>query len=324
MNKLFVLPLAGAVLALAFAQKPVPAKKADGQHAVSPAPGGKSALDKTVMESYVRHLFVMGPAVKVQVDDPKPASLMGFVEVNVHASSGPASQDFLFYVAKDGQKIVQGNVYDINQNPFKNEIDKLNTGLQPSLGTPGAPVVLVEFSDFQCPFCKEEAKMLRENLVNAYPKQVRLYFKDFPLEQLHPWARAGAIAGRCVFRQSPTAFWAFHDWVYDHQAEITPGNLKDKVLEFAKGKDIDVLQLGRCLDSKATEAEVNKNIVDGKALNLNSTPTLFVNGRRLVGRVDWPSLRSIIDYEIEYQKTARNAGEDCGCELKLPGLAGSQ
>lgn len=324
MNKLFLLPLAAAVVALGFAQKPVPAKKAADSHAASPAPGGKSALDKTVMENYVRHLFVMGPAVKVQIDDPKPSPLPGFVEVNVHASSGPASQDFLFYVAKDGQKIVQGNVYDINQNPFKKELDKLNTTLQPSLGTPGAPVVLVEFSDFQCPFCKEEAKMLRENLVNAYPKQVRLYFKDFPLEQLHPWARAGAIAGRCIFRQNPTAFWAFHDWVYDHQAEITAANLKDKVLEFAKGKDIDALQLGRCIDSKATEAEVNKNIADGKALNLNSTPTLFVNGRRLVGRVDWPALRSIIDYEIEYQKTARNAGEDCGCELKLPGLAGTQ
>ena len=63
---------------------------------------------------------------------------------------------------------------------------------------------------------------------------------------------------------------------------------------------------------------MNKEIALGKSLNIDSTPTLFINGRRRVGSQDWPTLRAIIDYEIEYQKTARNAGEDCGCELKLP------
>ena len=67
---------------------------------------------------------------------------------------------------------------------------------------------------------------------------------------------------------------------------------------------------------------MNRTIAEAKALNVVSTPTLFVNGRRLVGRLDWPTLRSVIDYEIEYQKTAKNAGEDCGCDLKLtlPGM----
>ncbi len=269
------------------------------------------------MEAYVRHLFVMGPAVKVEVGDPKPSAVPGFYDVTVRASMGQQSQDFAFYVSKDGQKILQGNVYDIGQNPFQKDLEMLDTKLEPSFGTPGAPVVLVEFSDYQCPFCKEEAQMLRSNLLSAYPKQVRLYFKDFPLEQMHPWAKPAAMAARCVFRQNPAAYWDIHDYIYAHQNDITVENLKSKVLEWAKGKEIDTLQLSRCIDSKSTEAEVDKNIAQGKALKLNSTPTLFVNGRRLVGRVDWPNLRSIIDYEIEYQKTAKNAGEDCGCEIKL-------
>ena len=306
LRKFLYLPLLAVCVMAAPPQKTASAKK--------------SALDKSALEAYARHLYVMGPNVKVEVEDPKPSVLPGFFDVTVRASAGQVSQDFIFYVSRDGQKVVQGAIYDISQNPFKTDLDKLHTEFQPSLGTPGATVVLVEFSDFQCPFCKEEAKMLRDNLKSAYPTQVRLYFKDFPLETMHPWARMGAIAGRCVFRQNPNAFWDYHDWVYDHQADITAENLKQKVLEFAKGKEIDVLQLSRCLDSKATEAEVNKNVAEGKVLNLNSTPTLFVNGRRLVGRVDWPTLRNIIDYEIEYQKTAKNAGEDCGCELKLPGV----
>jgi protein-disulfide isomerase len=209
-------------------------------------------------------------------------------------------------------------LYDISQNPYKPKLDKLKTDLQPSFGTPGAPVVLVEFSDFECPVCKEEAKTLRDNLLSTYPKQVRFYFEEFPLDQLHPWARAAAIAGRCVFRQNANAFWDYHDWIFAHQEEINPGNLKDKVLEFAKGKELDALQLTRCMDNKETEAEVNKAQAMGKEVNVGATPTLFINGRPVVGRMDWPTLRNIIDYEIDYQKMAHNAGEDCGCEVALP------
>jgi protein-disulfide isomerase len=278
----------------------------------------KSALDKATLEAYVRHLSVWGPQIKVEIGDPKPSPLPGMLEVNVHASAGNASQDQVFYVSKDGQKMMLGVVYDVKENPFKPDLDKLKTDLQPSFGTPGASVVLVLFSDFQCPFCKEEAKVLRTNLLSTYPKQVRLYFKDMPLDQIHPWARAAAIAGRCVFKQNPTAFWDYHDWIYEHQGDITKENLREKVLEFAKGKEIDALQLGRCMDTRATESEVNKSVKEAQELHVMSTPTLFVNGRRLPSQVAWPDLRMIIDTEIEYQKTAKNAGEDCGCELKLP------
>ena len=178
-------------------------------------------------------------------------------------------------------------------------------------------MVLVLFSDFQCPFCKEESKMLRSNLLSAYPTQVHAYFKDLPLD-MHPWARPAAIAGRCVFKQNPGAFWEYHDWVYDHQTEITKENFRDKILEFAKGKKIDAAQLGRCMDTKETEPEVDKSVAESRELHVNSTPTLFVNGRRLPAQMAWPDLRQIIDQEIEYQKTAKNAGEDCGCTVKLP------
>jgi protein-disulfide isomerase len=278
----------------------------------------KSAWDKPTFEAYVRHLNVWGPQIKVEVSDPKPSEMPGFSEVSVHASAGGASADFQYYVSKDGQKVVQGNVYDIAQNPFKADLDKLKTDLQPSFGTPGAPVVLVEFSDFECPMCKEEAKTLRDNLLSSYPTQVRFYFEEFPLDQLHPWARAAAIAGRCIFRENAGAFWDYHDWMFAHQEEIKPENLKDKVLEFAKGKQLDALQLTRCMDNKETEAEVNKAQALGKDVNVGATPTLFINGRKLVGRVDWPTLRNIIDYEIDYQKLAHNAGENCGCEVSLP------
>ena len=189
-------------------------------------------------------------------------------------------------------------------------------------GSARAPVWVIEVSDFQCPYCKGEAQMLRDNLIKNYPTQVRLYFKDFPLD-MHPWAKAGAIAGRCVFQQKPDAFWEYHDWAFAHQEAITPDNLKDQVMGWGKGaKDIDVLKLGQCIDAKATAAEVEKEIAEGRALDISGTPTIFVNGRRISQTIDWPNLKNIIDAEIEYQKTAKNAGDDCACEIKLdvPGL----
>jgi protein-disulfide isomerase len=260
----------------------------------------------------------------VKIADPKASSeLPGFLDVTVEISMGNQSQRVSLMVSKDGSKIMQGNVWDVNFNPFKKDIDRLKTQYEPSMGTPGATAVLVEFSDFQCPFCKEEAIMLRKNLLKEYPTQVRLYFKMFPLESLHPWAKPAAIASRCVYRQGPAAFWEYHDWIFENQASVTPETFKDKVMGWAKDrKDLDSLQLTQCMDKKATEEEVNANIAEGQTLGVDRTPTLYINGRKIDQTLQWPNLKAIIDQELEYQKTAKNAGEDCGCDVKLnvPGL----
>lgn len=278
----------------------------------------KSGVDKAALETYIRHLLAVIPEVQVKIDDPKPSSVSDLQELDVHFTYGARSQDETFYITKDGRRIVRGYIYDLSKNPFEEDLAKLKTDLAPSFGTAGAPVVMVVFSDFECPNCKEEAKVLRQNVLAAFPKQVRVYFKDFPLEEIHPWAKAAAIAGKCVFRQNPAAFWQYHDWIYEHQSEINPDNLKSKVTEFAQNaKDLDGMLLGRCMDTKSTEAEVNASQAEGKALKIDATPTIFLNGRRLVGNYPWQNLKQLIEGELKYQQTARNAGEKC-CELKIP------
>jgi protein-disulfide isomerase len=283
----------------------------------------KSAFDKPTLEAYVRHLYLLQPQLTVTISDPKPSTLPGFKEVRLRIAQGLQFQEVSLYVSNDGKKIVQGSFYDIAANPFKAELDKLKTQFQPALGTAGAPVAIVAFSDLQCPVCKGEAQMLRQNLIQNYPTQVRLYFKDFPIESLHPWAKPAAMAGRCVFQQNPDAFWEFHDWDFAHQDAITPANLRDQVLGWAKdAKGVDAIKLGACMANKATQAEVEKEMEEGRALDVSGTPTLFINGRRIPQTIEWANLKTIIDTEIEYQKTAKNAGDDCGCEVKLdiPGL----
>lgn len=325
MSRTLILTTAACIVSsMSLSAQTPPAAKQNAVAAPKAVAKKSSALDKVAMEAYLRHLFVWPPPIVLTIDSPKPGPMAGYYEVNVQGTSGAQMQNEKFYVSFDGQKIIRGVVYDISQNPFKAELDKLKPEGRPSFGTPGASVVISEFSDFECPYCREEAKLIRDNLLKTYPKDVRLYFYDFPLEQIHPWAKAAAMAGRSIFKQSASAWWDYHDWIFDKQADITADNLKAKVLEFAKAKGLDVEQLSKSMDSRETEAEVNGTVQLGQSLAVNQTPTLFINGRRVAGASSWNDLKFVIDYEIEYQKTARNAGEDCGCDVRLPGFAGDK
>jgi protein-disulfide isomerase len=179
---------------------------------------------------------------------------------------------------------------------------QLNLASQPSFGPADAPVTIVEFGDFECPSCRAEAPQLRELIPQLFPNKVRIVFKDYPLESIHPWARAAAIAGRCVFRQDSKAFWKFYDWDYNNQDDATVENLKSRVLAWAAGNGLNAAQLESCIDSKATDAEITRNIDDGKAAGVHGTPTLFVNGLRAES-VRMPALQQMIEKEL----AARNA-----------------
>jgi protein-disulfide isomerase len=278
-----------------------------------------SALDKTVMEDYVRRLFVWGPQIQVKIEDPKPSqTLPGYLDVKVVASSGAASKTELFYVSKDGQKIVRGEVFDVSRSPFDADEAKLNTAGAPSFGKATAPVKIVVFSDFECGFCKEESKVLRDNLPKSYPDQVQVFYMDYPLEAIHPWAMAAAEAGHCVLRQKPGSYWAYHDYMFAHQDEITPENVREKVLDFARAQSLDVQALTTCMDSHATAPEVVRSQQIGKSLDINSTPTLFVNGRRIAGNIPWANMQQIIDFELDYRKSHPNVSTEKCCEITLP------
>jgi protein-disulfide isomerase len=293
-------------------------------------PKAKSAFDKPTLEDYVRHLLVFAPGVQVKIDDPTPSTIAGLKKVAMHVSFGPNEETLDFYVSDNGRyliNITQGGVYDITKDPFQEDLDKLNTAGAPNFGTPGAPISLVVFSDFECPQCKMEAEALRKELLAAFPTQVHLYYKDFPLESLHPWAKPAAATGRCVLQQGQDHFWNYYDWVYANQGDIKADNFRSKVDDFAKNEKLDLMQFGRCMDNPAAVgAEVDKEIAEGKALNLNGTPTIFVNGRRLMGAYPWDNLKAIIQADLDYQKThpattpnttASATDEKC-CEVTIP------
>jgi protein-disulfide isomerase len=262
------------------------------------------AIDKKAVEDYLRHLELWVPQVKVVIDDPKPSSVEGLLELPVHLSYGNVSQDQTYYISRDGRYILRASIYDLHGNPFASDLSALNYANQPSFGPANAPLTLALFSDFECPLCKEEAQVIRKNIPASFPNDVRVVFFDLPLDAIHPWARPAAIAGRCVYDQNPQAFWSYFDWMYGHQAEIKVENLKDKIMEWAKtNPGINIEKLTGCIASKATEPEVNRTVEEARKLGISGTPTSFLNGRRMVGSTPWQNLEQIIRIDLEYARS---------------------
>lgn len=261
-------------------------------------------FDRAAFESVIRYYDLLGPTVTVIIADPKPSKgLPGFSEVVAHLSVGNSVKDEIYYLSADGQTVIPGftssvPAFNLKGNPFQLNLDKLVTANAPSFGPANAPVTIVEFGDFECPSCRAEAPVLRELLPSFQPGKVRVVFKDFPLESIHPWARAASDAARCVYRQNPDAFWKLYDWFYGEQDSITPDNLTEKVLAWAGKNGVDSGRLSSCISTKAGDADVAKNIAEGHDLNVNGTPTMFINGRKISG-VDFSVLQQIVQIELD-------------------------
>jgi protein-disulfide isomerase len=280
----------------------------------------KPAIDKPKLEAYLRYLELWVPDVNVKVDDPQPiAGMPGFNTVGVHLSYKQATMDLKYYVSDDGTRVFKGDVYDLTKSPFQTALDTLKTDQQPSYnGSDKSPVNLMVFGDFQCPYCKAEATTLRQQVPTAFVGKVRVFFMDFPLDSIHPWARPASIAGRCVLRQNADSFWKYHDWIYDVQGDVTADNFNTKLMEWAGKNGVDSVQLGRCADSKATEAEVNRTVQMGQSLGVDATPTLYLNGRKLVDQMaQWQTLQQLIALEIDHQAKVAQEAEKC-CTVEIP------
>jgi protein-disulfide isomerase len=282
----------------------------------------QTGLDKATLEAYLRNVELWVPGVVVKIDDMKDAKdLPGFFDVVVHLSyNSTILPDQHYYMSKDGKKVFKADVYDINKSPFQANLDKLDVKGAPTLGPATAPVALVVFSDFQCPMCRQEAEVIHKQIIEAFPTQVRIYFRDYPIESLHNWARPAAVAGRCVFKLKPAAFWDYYDWVYENQTYIGLDNLNSKIQEFAAAKSLDGMQLSRCIESKATDPEVKASLAIASSLSLSAAPTLFLDGRRLEGAVPWETLQTLIKMEIDHQAKAAalTSKDDSCCTVTIP------
>jgi len=265
-----------------------------GQPATAQAPNAAESEKK--IEAFLRNYFALGPEYKITVSAPKELGNSGLYEVPIDVKSETGGDTIKMYLTKDGRYLLRGELNDLTVDALAQNISKMKLEGAPVLGDPKAPITIVEYSDFECPVCRGLHDALR-GLIPKYP-QVKVIFKDYPIEQIHPWARTAALAGRCAYQQDPKAFWKIYDLIYDNQDVISASNAYDKMLDYAGRTGLNTDTFKACLASSQAAAEVDASIANANLLEVRSTPTLFINGRKLVG-ADPHALQQYIDYEVE-------------------------
>jgi protein-disulfide isomerase len=274
-----------------------PPKSAPAKSSERPAASGSSNLpSESTVDSFLHQQFGYEQDLTWKISSIKPSTVAGLAEVTVVLASPHGQQMSRFFVVPDGKQALVGEIIPFGARPFDPAKQLLNKGINgPERGPKNAPVTIVEFGDLQCPACKA-AQPTIETLVSAEPN-ARFVFQNFPLE-MHNWAAKGAAYADCVGRASNDAFWKFISKTYETQSDITAENADEKLTAIADGVGLKGSEIAACATKPETKARVDASLALGKSVDVNGTPTLFINGRK-VGSFD-PRLSDVYKSLVEF------------------------
>ncbi len=263
----------------------------------------ESSADRQLTAIVQKRLLIPDPK-NIELGAPKPGPFPGVFTrkltiTNPASAASKAELEIFSNAAGDKAIIAQplGVAVVDSAHPWLHlDVTKLHLDDHATLGPADAPVTIIEFADFECPYCARAFGEI-ETLVNTSHKgQVRLIWKNFPLNE-HPWAEQAAVAAECARQQNPAAFWQFAGDLYRDQNEITPQNLRDHIDSYTRSLGLDGKALNACMLGKEAEARVQQDIKDAQEARINSTPTFIINGVPVVGL---PS-SNVFDYVISEQ-----------------------
>lgn len=257
---------------------------------------------------YVRQYVELSPEAKVTLGAFHAAEIPGYraLPVTIEDQGKTRTSDFL--ISDDGTRMLYLSRFDLTRDPYTDAMAKIDLRGRPTRGAgAGAPVTVVVFDDFQCPFCARMYVALFNLVMTEYRDRVHVVYKDFPVSaETHPWSVRAAEDANCLLAQKPEAFWAFADFVHTHlqqmnvhydegKAKGTPlAAVDDVTTAIGQKMGLDGVKLRACLaapDRKAIEASLD----EGRALGAGATPTTYVNGERLEGAYSAEQLRVLFD-----------------------------
>ncbi len=233
---------------------------------------------EATVNSFLKQTFGYDESVQWKIAAIKPSN-NGLAEVDVVLQNSQGQQYTRLFVTPDGKHAVVGDVIPFGAHPFEEvraELAKKATG--PHRGPANAAITIVEFSDLQCPHCKD-AQPAVDKLLAAHP-EVRLVFQNFPLPS-HNWAFKAASYADCAGRTNNDAFWKFIHSVYEAQPQVTEANADEKLTSLAEAAGLKGADIAACAAKAETATRVRSSVELGKSVEVESTPTFFLNGRRI-------------------------------------------
>jgi len=265
------------------------------------------------IERQVRAYFKIPTAVPVAVGTPKPSEFSGYDTLPITLGVGEEKKTYEFLLSKDGNTLLRMSKIDISPQTYALTLNhdaevrkkglelmkKIDVSGRPWRGAKDAKVAVVVYDDFQCPYCSRMYHTLFGEVMKTYGDRVHVVFKDFPLMEIHPWAKRAAIDSNCLAEQSNDAYWDFSDYVHQNQQQIgrdpqaATAKLDSVALDSGKKFEVDANILQSCLKAQPDSA-LKASLKEADSLGVSATPTLFVNGEKLEGAVSGEELQQVL------------------------------
>ena len=278
--------------------------------APAPAPTSNPELNRRIALQ-IRDHFQIPSKVDIVVGERKASDFPGYDTLQVTLVTGDSKKPFDFLISKDNNTL--GRFTKMDVSPASDPMSKIDVSGRPVRGNPDAKVVVVNFDDFQCPYCAEMHSQMLESILKPYGDRIKLVYKDYPLP-FHPWAMHAAVDANCLAAQNTDAYWGFADYVHTNLDKIqgprTPkrpldDQMKDVdqvALDQATQHKLDSAKLAACMKA-ADDKAIQASIKEGDALGVDGTPTMFINGEKVDGAVPAQELRMVLD------RALRDAGQ---------------
>jgi protein-disulfide isomerase len=269
------------------AQRTPPAKRALATQAKVPT--------EAEVDAVLKRIYGYDPSIQWKVFLIRRSAAPGMTEVLLQVKG---EVEHLFLTA-DGHYAVKGDLVQFGADPYAAATAKLKAADGAARGPAKPAVVMVEFSDLQCPHCKD-AQTVLERLAADFPG-MKIIFEQYPLA-MHPWAMKAAQYADCAARANNDASWRYMASIFQNQGGIALATADDKLRQLAAEAGLDAAKIASCAASPAAVASVKKSMELGNSVGVLGTPTIFVNGRMLEGVVGMPyeQVKAIIQYEMDH------------------------
>jgi protein-disulfide isomerase len=284
-----------------------------------------------VVERQVRSHYSLPPDVKVIIGPLRASEFANYDAVTITFASPDKKQDFEFLLARDHKSLLRLTKLDLTADPYADVIKKIDVNGRPTRGNKDAKVTVVNYDDFECPYCAKMHATLFPELFKEYGDRVRFIYKDYPLEEIHPWAVHAAVNANCLAAQNNDAYWDYADYLHGNQHSISgekggdgqTAELDKLATLQAQKHNLDLTKMQACVKAQ-DEKSVRASMHEGDVVGVEATPTMFINGQKLDGAVPADDVRIALDQALKDAGVAPPEHKPASAEGKSPPPAPSK
>ena len=278
-----------------------------------------------LVERHVRAHYSLPPDVKVILSPLHASDFANYDALTITFAGPTKQQDFEFLLSHDHKTLIRMTTLDLTKDPNLETMQKIDVSGRPTRGNKSAKVILVNYDDFECPFCSRMHATLFPELFKEYGDRVLFIYKDYPLEEIHPWAVHAAVDANCLAAQNGEAYWDYADYLHGNQGAIRGdkgregqnAELDQLATLQAQKHNLDVAKLQACVKAQDEKA-VRASMHEGDTVGVDSTPTMFVNGQKLDGAVPEDEVRLALNQALKDAGVAPPEHKPAAAEIKTP------